>query len=361
MKKTAIALKFFKGLKISWHGFFLKKNNLKKDNFLFLSIVISLIFFNQTQGFGARKTSFDGREVCEANSGVWREFGNGCGDDCYSKFDEFAVCSQARTNACDCGKGKCWNEEKCVAVLEYKKTFDELRQQETDLMSQAKRKRVAEAKKYQQDLIKRMIENRSNLTVAKYSENGDSIIAHNNFSNNNYGEVYNKKYPEVSMGRNYITNFDERYSNSGLIDQNRMKSIQYLPKQPEKPIDIEPISDQNSSNLTVNQTPNNPNVNNQPMLVNPNQNQQIVIQQSGMQDQIVKNDQPAIVGAVFDDVNKRDTNQVAVPEIPKDSTPSNQQKPVETYQVPSNLKNPETKKTNSNSNELQLPVVELPR
>ncbi|MFM7620891.1 MAG: hypothetical protein ACKO47_04725 [Alphaproteobacteria bacterium] len=350
MKKTRIAEIFFKAFQNIWYVLKFKDLLMIISKFLTLSISIIFFVFNQIDEAKARKTSFDGRDVCEANSGVWREFGNGCGDECYSKFDEFAVCSQARTYACDCGKGKCWNEEKCVAVLEYRKTFDEIRQQEAETMSQAKRKRIAQAKKYQQDLIKRMIENRSGLTVAKYSENGDSIVAHNNFSNNNYADVYNKKYPEVSQGRNYITNFDERYANSGLIDQNRMKSIQYLPKQPEIPVEPEPVVVQNA----------NPS-NNQQILTNPNQNQQLVIQQQGMQDQVVKNDQPAIVGAVFDDPKKQNTDPNLTLPSPEAKIVNNQPKPVETYQVPSNLNNAESKKTNSSNNELQLPVVELPR
>lgn len=359
MKITNIFLKFFKGLKTLWHGFF-----LRKSNFSFFCLVISLLFFNQAQGAGSRKTSFDAREVCEINKGVWHEFGNGCADDCYSKFDEFAVCSQARTFGCDCGKGKCWNDEKCIAVLEYKKIFDEMRQQEADFMSEAKKKRVAKAKKYQQDLIKRMIENRSSLTVAKYSENGDSVIAHNNFSNNNYGEVYNKKYPEISQGRNYVTNFDERYYTSGPIDKDRMKSIQYLPKQPEIAINNEPeinnISQTSNVQSNANSLQNNLANNSQQMLVNPNQSQQIIIKQPGIQDQVVNNNQPPIVGVILDnnsDQKKKDPQ----PETKNLTQVNNYTKPVETFEVPKNLNDTDNKTKNSKSSELQLPVVELPR
>ncbi|GDX35647.1 hypothetical protein LBMAG18_01580 [Alphaproteobacteria bacterium] len=359
MKITNTALKIFIGLKIFWHGFFFRQNN-----FLFFSLVILLVFLNQVQGAGLRKTSFDNREICESNKGVWHEFGNGCADDCYSKFDEFAVCSQARTFGCDCGKGKCWNNEKCVAVLEYKKVFDEMRQQEIDLMSEAKKKRVAKAKKYQQDLIKRMIENRSNLTVAKYSENGDTVIAHNNFSNNNYGEVYNKKYPEISQGRNYITNFDERYYYSGPIDKNRMKSIQYYPKQPEVNTSNESQINNNTQNpdvqSNINPAQNKIANNNQQILVNPNQNQQIIIQQPGIQDQVVKNNNPPIVEAILDndlDQEKKDPQ----PETKNVNQVNDYSKPVETFEVPKNLNTIDSKTKNSKSSELQLPIVELPR
>jgi Skp family chaperone for outer membrane proteins len=66
---------------------------------------------------------------------------------------------------------------------------------------------IAEAKKYQQDLIKRMIENRSALTVAKYNTD-DVIIPHNNFSNNS------NNYTSYNNNSNYNNNqyFRERQS-----------------------------------------------------------------------------------------------------------------------------------------------------
>ena len=72
----------------------------------------------------ARQTSFDDRQICDENKGVWREFGNGCGDSCESKFDKYDICTSAITYACDCGKGRCWHENKCLSIASYKKIFD---------------------------------------------------------------------------------------------------------------------------------------------------------------------------------------------------------------------------------------------
>ncbi len=328
----------------------------KKYFFPIIFLLIFLFFFNQAQASIERKTSFDNRNQCEENKGVWREFGNGCVDECYAKFDEFGVCTYARTFGCDCGKGKCWNGDECIAVLSYKKIFDELKQRDIDAMTQAKKKRIAEAKKYQQDLIMRMIENRSALTVAKYNTD-DVIVAQNNFSNNNYGEVYNKKYPQISQGKQYVTNFDERYYSGNNVDKNRLKSIQYqaphVENVEEKNGSVGAINQAqvNSQNLGQNLGQNqgqNPLQNQGQIISNPNQNQQLIIQQPGMENQIIANDPiPASPIAQNSSTANQNSNEVK------------NEKPVEVFNVPMDfMKNSEK---NKKSNEPQLPVIDLPK
>jgi len=327
---------------------------------IFYLIAIFILLANQAFAELGRKTSFDNRQQCEQNKGVWREFGNGCVDECFAKFDEFGICTYARTFGCDCGKGKCWNGEECVGVLVYKKIFDNLKLQELEEISQAKKKRIAEAKKYQQDLIRRMIENRSSLTVAKFNTD-DVVVPHNNFSNNNYGDVYNKKFPQIAQGKQYVTNYDERYGGYGNPDPNRLKSIQYqAPKTEivEEPKINNPNPNLNNSNLSVNNnSPNNQVQNQSPILNNPNQNQQLIIQQPGMENQVIANPNAS-------DIANQSANGVVNPNDPLNSNLSQTksenitQKPAEVFDVPVDFSKANDK--NKKSSELQLPIIELP-
>jgi hypothetical protein len=327
-------------------------NFFSKKKFFLIAIFSLLV--DQSYADIGRKTSFDNRGQCEQNKGVWREFGNGCVDECFAKFDEFGVCTYARTFGCDCGKGKCWNGDECVGVLAYKKIFDDLKQREFEEMSQAKKKRIAEAKKYQQDLIRRMIENRSALTVAKFNTE-DIVVPHNNFSNNNYSDVYNKKFPQIAQGKQYVTNYDERYGGNGNPDPNRIKSIQY--QAPKNEIIEEPISnnsDINQKNINTNpgtnQLQNQPNQS--PILNNPNQNQQLIIQQPGMENQVIAN---------ANESTPANTNNqsIANNEISNLKVENTTQKPAEVFDVPVDFT--KTNDKNKKSSELQLPIIELPR
>jgi len=88
-----------------------------------------------------RETTFDQRPACEEVSGVWREFGNSCANKCMSKLDRFSICSQVITNACDCGKGRCWDGETCVDLKDYKKIYDQSLSEEKALLEVAKKQR----------------------------------------------------------------------------------------------------------------------------------------------------------------------------------------------------------------------------
>ena len=104
-----------------------------------------------------RFTSFDDRPICEENKGVWREFGNGCADQCHAKFDEFTMCSQALTYACDCGKGRCWDGEMCVLMRDYKKIYDKEVKEEQKILDAAKDKRKEALKESEQKIMIQML------------------------------------------------------------------------------------------------------------------------------------------------------------------------------------------------------------
>lgn len=311
------------------------KFDAKKFYNLFKTYLVAmffLIFFlvNALAGID-RKTTFDNRPICESNKGVWREYGNGCVDECFAKFDELAVCTYARTFGCDCGKGKCWDNDKCMAVIEYKKIFDEIKERDIESMSQAKRKRIAQAKKYQNDLVTRMITNRSALTVAKFNEK-DQVVGHKNFSNNNYGEIYRQRFPQIAEGKQYVTETDERYSTPN-IDTRRIKSIQY----------VEPV-DPSKVNSDTQPTINEVNVNEAPP-------PRIIIEQQGMPNQIIEDNSAKDIDKI-----KKNPNQIIIKNV---SPPvfAKEQKPAEVFEVPKDFLQNENSLQNQ---EQQLPIVEMP-
>lgn len=120
---------------------------------LFLGTCFSFELFAQT----ARSTSFDDRPTCEEVKGVWRQFGNGCTDDCRSKFDEFTICTQALNYGCDCGKNRCWNGETCVTQKSFKRIFDAEKEKEKAKLAEAKRRRQAVAQENQDVIMSKLI------------------------------------------------------------------------------------------------------------------------------------------------------------------------------------------------------------
>ena len=100
--------------------------------------VFFIFFFVVFNAFANnRPTTFDDRFACEKSQGVWREFGNGCVDNCIKKIDPYnIVCTSALTYGCECGKNRCWNAEKCVALQDYQVQYQKQQEQEKQLHEQ---------------------------------------------------------------------------------------------------------------------------------------------------------------------------------------------------------------------------------
>jgi len=105
---------------------------------IFLFIYFSFLILDASAQI-VRPTTFDNRQICEENKGIWREFGNGCSDSCISKFDKYEVCTHALTYSCDCGQGRCWHDNQCMSIKSYKKIFDK-ENEEREKFLEAKRK-----------------------------------------------------------------------------------------------------------------------------------------------------------------------------------------------------------------------------
>jgi hypothetical protein len=128
--------------------------------FAILFFIISSQAFSQT----IRSTTFDDRPACEEVRGVWRQFGNGCIDECSAKFDKFSICPQVLAYGCDCGRNRCWNGDTCVIKKDYKKIFDEERAQEKKILDIAKAKRKSEAKANEQDILNNLAKKAGEIT-----------------------------------------------------------------------------------------------------------------------------------------------------------------------------------------------------
>ncbi len=127
---------------------------------LALAFIFFLIASHAFAEFG-RSTSFDDREICNRDKGVWRQFANSDGDTCESKMDRFAISAQALTYACDCGKGRCWDAERCVLMADYKKIYDERQEKERKKMAEARKNRQNEYRDNSNDRLRKLIDGAS--------------------------------------------------------------------------------------------------------------------------------------------------------------------------------------------------------
>jgi len=64
--------------------------------------------------------------LCTQQKGDWKEFDNGCVDNCSSKISKISICTQAKTFGCGCGDGRCWDNTKksCIETEEYRKSMN---------------------------------------------------------------------------------------------------------------------------------------------------------------------------------------------------------------------------------------------
>ena len=158
------------------------------------SIFLSFLFFISSSAFCqlSRSTSFDDRPACEESRGVWREFGNGCVDDCRPKFDKLTMCTNAATHGCDCGKGRCWAGDSCVAVLDFEKTFLIEQESEKKILEEAKEKRKADAMQHQQEVLSKLMSN----SAARQQNQAYDGTAKAPAPKTNFGEIYKTIAPE---------------------------------------------------------------------------------------------------------------------------------------------------------------------
>ncbi len=90
-----------------------KKIVLKKFVFI-LCALMTLIFVSVyllTYRFAPQKVGVSPTLQCEVGGGTWQMHSSGCKDDCGAR----NYCTDAFTEGCGCGQGKCWNGFFCQA------------------------------------------------------------------------------------------------------------------------------------------------------------------------------------------------------------------------------------------------------
>lgn len=103
----------------------------------------------------SRPVTFEDRDVCEESGGVWRQFGNSCVDSCEAKLNELSICTKITVSSCECGKSRCFDDEKkiCVALKDYKKIFDARLAEERKLAEEMRKKREEQSTKSEQSIL----------------------------------------------------------------------------------------------------------------------------------------------------------------------------------------------------------------
>ena len=175
-------------------------------------IILLLLFGFDSWAQVARSTSFDDRGICEENKGVWREFGNGCVDECNPKFDQFVICTRAITFGCDCGKGRCWSDKGCVAVTQYQKIFEEKQAEEEKLLQEAKARRKAEYESNAAQITDKLISDAQSRAVPDVA----------GMIKNNYNEFYQDNVQPVVDNAVNATQGAVDSANQSLKDLNNL-------------------------------------------------------------------------------------------------------------------------------------------
>jgi hypothetical protein len=184
----------------------------------FVATLSFLFFAFSSNSFSQsiRSTSFDDRSACESSKGVWRQFGNGCVDECRPKLDQFYICTGAITNGCECGKSRCWDGESCTSIESYKKIFVIEQTEEEKILNEAKEKRKEEAKKNQEEIMDKLI---SKAVIADIAANPNpDPNAPQNSPSNNLGEFFKDK---IEAAKAPVSN--NKY---GIVDVNKPEEKQ---------------------------------------------------------------------------------------------------------------------------------------
>ena len=213
-----------------------------KKNWAILICCLLFSFGSRAQD-SASSTTFDDRPTCEQQKGVWREYGDGCVDECYPKFDKFTICTSALTFGCDCGKGRCWNEKSCVSVKEYKNIFDKKFAEDQKILQEAKQKRQAQYQENTNAIVNDLIAKKQSAPAPSADIAGAL--------KNNYNEFYQNNVDPAITGATNATNNVITAANKNLEDagMNKLPQIN-VPANETVPV-APPIVIDNNTNAQV--------------------------------------------------------------------------------------------------------------
>jgi len=82
---------------------------------------IYLVFFIFSFFSFSSFSAIDNKNICSKSNGTWRIFNHTCHDKCDKEIDKNTPCYKVLEYGCDCGKDKCWQNNKCVEVKDLTK------------------------------------------------------------------------------------------------------------------------------------------------------------------------------------------------------------------------------------------------
>lgn len=156
--------------------------------------------------------NFEKREECLAAGGVWRQFGNGCADNCLAKFDKFSFCTMVVTYDCDCGNDSCYYNGKCYEVQTFKSVYEKIELEKKQQLDDEKKAREAQYMIKKNEIIESLIK-RYNIPVDRENKFQSQSVSGNTRSsfvpNNNVANFYVAKEVLDQNGNNQIVYFNE--------------------------------------------------------------------------------------------------------------------------------------------------------
>ena len=195
--------------------------------FFFIKLIFILLFISTKYSCAdfIRSTTFNDRSLCDLNKGVWREFGNGCVDNCSAKFDNYMICTNAITYGCDCGKGKCWHENKCIKLSEYEKIYSIKKEQDEQNFQKQKNARQEELKAFQQERLGKLIADKYSANSGENQQNQDSDPNKQQKPSitNNYNQFYGQEYANHQILNNQNQNNDLSSNGQQINNQNNQQ------------------------------------------------------------------------------------------------------------------------------------------
>jgi hypothetical protein len=200
------------------------------------AIFFILLFIAFNVFANTRLTTFEDRIPCEKSYGIWREFGNGCVDNCIKKIDPYnIVCTSALTYGCECGKNRCWNNEKCVSLQDYQIEYHQQQEQENLEKNKDRLARQQEYQKFRRNYVEKLIKGQKT-TASEVKTEDKKEEDPNSFTGSNkqliYDRLEGKKTAKKKNLEKKLTELNEEKNNTQSIttqqntDNNNINNIE---------------------------------------------------------------------------------------------------------------------------------------
>ena len=168
-----------------------------------IAVLTGLAMISASYADDSRFDSFEKRESCIKNNGIWREFGNSCSDFCSTKFSKFRVCASVITYGCDCSDNGCFDQKtsSCRSIEDARQEYEFKKKQQEDKIRQEREARKLIRIQHQRKVMKDLLDRRS-IPLEDQNRNGNSNQDPAALSRDNLSSFFNKKQMQSEMGGN---------------------------------------------------------------------------------------------------------------------------------------------------------------